>query len=261
MLLLVDVGNTMIKWALADAAPATPGNWRESGSIAHKDADHLRDALRGKSISHAILSNVAGKAIRERLQHLLRGVQLSPIELEWFASAAELAGIRNSYRNPVQLGCDRFAAMIGARALFPSVPLIVATCGTATTVDAVTADGMFIGGMILPGLGLMASSLARNTAHLPQVAQDSLTFNPFALSTNDAIMSGCIAAQSGAIEHATSLLTQRAGKVQCVLSGGAATSLAPHLSVNHQIVDNLVLVGLHAVGIFGKSVSDHTPQP
>jgi type III pantothenate kinase len=246
-MLLVDVGNTMIKWALADASKVTLGSWQDSGAVAHKDADHLRDILRGRDISRALLSNVAGKAIRERLQHLLRAVQTKPIEMEWFASVQELAGIRNSYRNPTQLGSDRFAAMIGAHALFPKQALIVTCCGTATTVDAVTAEGLFIGGMILPGLGLMASSLARGTAHLPQVAQHSLSFNPFALSTNDAITSGCIAAQTGAIEHAASLHAQRSGKIFCVLSGGASAAIAPHLSVSNQIVDNLVLIGLHAV--------------
>jgi len=266
MLLLVDVGNTMIKWALADArsdataATDAPGNWREAGTVAHKDAAHLQDLIGGKNISRAILSNVAGKAIRERLHHMLRSIQTAPIALEWFSSMAELAGIRNSYRNPAQLGCDRFAAMIGARALFPAQPLIVATCGTATTVDAITADGLFIGGMILPGLGLMASSLARNTAHLPQVAQDSLSFNPFALSTNDAIMNGCIAAQTGAIEHAVALHAKRSDNVQCVLSGGAAVSIAPHLSVSHQIVDNLVLVGLHAVALSGNGGGEHADK-
>jgi type III pantothenate kinase len=250
MLLLVDVGNTMIKWALAEAAPCTPGSWCEAGAFAHKDVEQLRDVLRGKTLSRAILSNVASKAIRERLHHLLRSLRPAPVAVEWFTSAPELAGIRNSYRNPAQLGCDRFAAMIGAHALFSDQALIVATCGTATTVDAVTADGLFIGGMILPGLGLMASSLARNTAHLPQVAQDSLSFNPFALNTSDAIMSGCIASQTGAIEHAAALLTQRSNNVKCILSGGSAASLAPHLSIPHQIVDNLVLVGLHAVSMF-----------
>lgn len=247
MMLLVDVGNTMIKWALVDAARTAPGTWLDSGSVAHKDVELLRDPLVNQAISRVILANVAGKAIRERLHYLLRSLQTMPMAVEWFESVAELAGIRNSYRNPAQLGCDRFAAMIGARALFPGQSLIVATCGTATTVDAVRADGLFIGGMILPGLGLMASSLARNTAHLPQVAQHSLSFNPFALNTTDAIMSGCIAAQTGAIEHAFALHEQRSGEVLCVLSGGAASSLSPHLSVPHRIVDNLVLVGLHAV--------------
>lgn len=248
MLLLVDIGNTMIKWAVVDAA-ASIGRWRDLGALAHKDADQLREVLRGQDISRAILSNVAGKAIRDRLQHLLRAIQAKPFELEWFASVELLAGIRNSYRNPAQLGCDRFAAMIGAHAFFPKQALVVACCGTATTVDAVSEDGLFIGGMILPGLGLMASSLARSTAHLPQVAQHSLSFNPFALSTNDAITSGCIAAQTGAIEHAASLHAQRSGNILCVLSGGAAAAIAPHLSVNNQIVDNLVLTGLHAVAL------------
>ena len=247
MLLLIDAGNTMIKWALADSAQTIPGHWLASGAVAHKDADLLRDALRGQSIARALISNVAGKAMRERLEQLLRAVQPETIEVEWFASAAERAGVRNSYRDPAQLGCDRFAAMIGARAKFPGQALIVATCGTATTVDAVTAEGLFIGGMILPGMGTMASSLARNTAHLPQVAQHSLSFNPFALNTTDAIVSGCIAAQTGAIEHAANLHAQRSGNVLCLLSGGAAAALAPHLSVRREIVDNLVLIGLHAV--------------
>ncbi|RJX33512.1 MAG: type III pantothenate kinase [Oxalobacter sp.] len=253
MLLLVDVGNTMLKWALAENAEAALGQWQERGAAAHKDIEHLRDVLRGRNISRAIVSNVAGKAIRERLQHLLRAVQAKPFELEWFASVEALGGIRNSYRNPAQLGCDRFAAMVGAHALFPKENLIVTCCGTATTVDAVSADGLFIGGMILPGLGLMASSLARSTAHLPQVAQHSLSFNPFASSTNDAITSGCIAAQIGGIEHAVGLHAKRSGQVLCVLSGGAAKAIAPHLSVSHQIVDNLVLIGLHAVAMTPSS--------
>ena len=249
MLLLIDVGNTMIKWALSNAATATPGEWLESGAAAHKDKAHLREALQDRPISRALISNVAGKAVRERLETLLSACQPNSVTPEWFASTAERAGVRNSYRNPAQLGCDRFAAMIGARALFPGQALIVATCGTATTVDALTADGLFIGGMILPGLMLMASSLARGTAHLPQVAQHSLSFNPFALNTNDAIMSGCIAAQTGAIERAANLHARKCGGVLCVLSGGSAASIAPHLSVSNQIVDNLVLTGLHAASM------------
>ena len=79
---------------------------------------------------------------------------------------------------------------------------------------------------------------------MPQVAENSLSFTPFALSTKDAITSGCLAAQTGAIEHAARLQAQRADEVLCVLSGGAARAIAPHLSVKHQIVDNLVLLGL-----------------
>ena len=248
MLLLVDAGNTMIKWALAKREP---GDWFASGSVALPDIGQLEADWRGKGITHALISNVAGKARRSELEQLLSGLQAAPIAVEWFAAAPERAGVRNGYRNPAQLGCDRFAAAIGAHALFPDKALLIVTCGTATTVDALTADGLFVGGMILPGIGLMATSLARNTANLPQVAQDSLAFNPFADNTRDAIASGCIAAQTGSIERAAALHAKRCGDVLCVLSGGAAASVAPHLCIEHRIVDNLVLTGLQAVAIAG----------
>lgn len=252
-MLLVDAGNTRIKWALVDSslrATISLGRWSASGSVARQDILQLGDAWRSAKIVRALVSNVAGQSIRDGLeQALLRALGPKPVPIEWFGSAPALGGIRNQYRDPAQLGCDRFASAIGAHALFGGKPLIVATCGTATTIDAITADGVFLGGMILPGLGLMATSLARNTAQLPQVAQHIVVTQPFADNTDDAIASGCIAAQAGAIERAVAAHGQRFGAVHCVLSGGAAPMIAPHLSVAHDRVDNLVLLGLHAAAI------------
>ena len=45
--------------------------------------------------------------------------------------------MRNGYRNPAQLGSDRWAAMIGARALMGGKPVLVVVCGTAATIDFV----------------------------------------------------------------------------------------------------------------------------
>jgi len=252
MLLLVDAGNTRIKWALADRssrATAALGQWAASGSVACADVLQLADAWRGAGIGRVILSNVAGPSIREALERVLSGAfGLRPVPLEWFASVPLLAGLRNGYRDPAQLGCDRFAAAIGAHALFPAQALIVATCGTATTVDAVSADGTFLGGMILPGLSLMAASLARNTAQLPQVAEQRAPAAPFADNTDDAIVIGCIAAQAGAIERACAAHARLSGTaaVRCILAGGAADAIAPQLSPACERVDNLVLVGLQA---------------
>jgi type III pantothenate kinase len=179
---------------------------------------------------------------------LSRAVDARPVPIEWFVSLPSLAGVRNGYRQPQQLGSDRFASAIGAHALFPDRTLIIATCGTATTIDAVTADGVFTGGMILPGLNLMASSLARNTAQLPEVLQHSERLAPFADNTEEAIISGCIAAQVGAIERAFAYVRLGADEsAQCIVSGGAAASIASHLAIPYTPVDNLVLIGLQAV--------------
>ena len=99
----------------------------------------------------------------------------------------------------------------------------------------------FLGGMILPGLGTMARSLALNTAQLPQVEPGKLP-QGFAGNTTDAILSGILAAQAGAIERAVRQL----GASHCILSGGAAHYIAPALGVPARIVDNIVLTGLHA---------------
>lgn len=244
-MLLIDAGNTRIKWALIDESSApSSAHWLASGSVAHAQLDQLQQDWRGLSISRVLISNVAGADIAAALQLVLP----ANAELSWFASTAELAGVRNAYRNPAQLGCDRFASAIGAHALLPGTALIIATCGTATTIDALSAEGVFIGGMILPGLGLMASSLARNTAQLPQVAQDLCIAQPFADYTDAAIVSGCLAAQAGAIERAVAAHS-RTGPLRCLLSGGAASLISPHLQLpqGHEQIDNLVLLGLHAV--------------
>ncbi len=255
MLLLVDAGNTRIKWALMSSASlgvAELGHWSAYGAVRREDICQMADALKDADISRVLIANVAGPAMRAELERMvLRALGMKPVPLTWFASQAQLAGVSNGYRDPAQLGCDRFAALIGARALFPGEALVVATCGTATTVDALDADGSFRGGMILPGLDLMAESLARNTAQLPHVPQYNVGSQPLADNTQEAIASGCIAAQAGAIERAlaahAALLPPDAPRPQCVLSGGAAVAIAPHLAGAVRQVDNLVLIGLQAV--------------
>jgi type III pantothenate kinase len=248
MILLIDAGNTRVKWALAEPDAAL-GAWHAHGADTHADMQQLElawsDAAAARGVERILIANVAGNALRVHLEYVLqRTFPGMPLEqtIEWFASLPALGGLTNGYRNPAQLGCDRFAAAIAGHALAPDRPVIVANCGTATTIDAVTADGLFLGGMILPGLGLMASSLARNTAQLPQIAQDGKLPDGFADNTDDAILSGCMTAQSGAIEHAFALH----GAAECIISGGAAPYIAPLLKVPYRIVENIVLIGMHA---------------
>ena len=260
MLLLIDAGNTRIKWALA-ADDAGLGRWATCGAVLHADVGTLARHWGSTPVHAVLIANVAGAGMHAALLQQVEALRQpaagptwheAPL-LHWFASSAHAAGVRNAYRQPEQLGCDRLAALVGARALRPRQALLVAVCGTATTVDALTAEGEFIGGMILPGPGLMAASLARNTAQLPTVAAmvsapgssaGSLDALPmFADNTDDAIASGCLSAQAGAIERAVKVH----GGAHCLLSGGAAALVASRLAVAFTAVDNLVLIGLQVV--------------
>lgn len=245
MRLLIDAGNTRVKWALTASDQALPV-WEAEGSVAHDGLNGLASAWKSHDIQAVWISNVAGDALASQLTQILADAGLAGSALHWFASLPVCGGVRNGYREPAQLGCDRFAALIGARHHHPDRDLLVVNAGTATTVDALTADGQFIGGMILPGLGTMARSLAVNTAQLPPVSEVHLE-QTLADNTRQAIISGCISAQAGAIARAFS---QHPGQLPlCLLSGGAASFISPHLELPHQLVTNLVLAGLQAAAL------------
>lgn len=238
MLLLIDAGNTRIKWATA-AADGAPGRWLAQGAAAHDALAQAVPQWRSQPVQRALVSNVAGAAVAARIAEALAAAGVRPESIEWFRSTPSRAGVSNGYRQPAQLGCDRFASLLGARHRHPGRSLLVVTCGTATTIDALDASGRFEGGMILPGLGTMARSLALNTAQLPAVSDATLE-KIFADNTHDAIISGCLHAQTGAIAQALAALPG----AHCLLSGGAAPYVAPHLDVPFERIDQLVLLGL-----------------
>lgn len=244
MLLLVDAGNTRVKWAAAQPQAAA-GDWAASGAVAHQELPALAGQWQSLPLTRVLVANVAGEAVAAQIAATAAGHASSPVAtLHWFRSTPVCAGVVNGYRDPGQLGCDRFASLIGARHRYPGQSLLVVTAGTATTVDALDPEGRFIGGMILPGLRTMAHSLALNTALLPTV-DDARSERLFADNTQDAIVSGCVRAQVGAIAQAYAQLPS----ARCLLSGGAAPYIAPQLPFPCERIDNLVLLGLHVAAL------------
>ena len=148
-------------------------------------------------------------------------------------------GVRNGYEAPERLGSDRWAAMIGARAKTRGACLVVCA-GTATTVDWLDAAGNFRGGLILPGLRLMCTALAKNTAQLPDTDGE---YRNEPRNTVDAIVSGCLHAQAGAIERMF-VRASAEGEVLCLMTGGMAYRIAPCLEIPFRMEEMLVLDGL-----------------
>lgn len=239
MILVVDAGNTRIKWAL-QAADGT----RVTGALPTAEALRLGAAMpAGVEIDAVFACSVAGETVEASLAIAL-GAHAK--KLRWCRSGAAIeCGVRNHYRNPLQLGADRWAALIGAWALTNSDCLVV-NAGTATTIDLLCAKGDgtadFVGGVILPGLDMMRSSLARNTAGLPHADGAWVTLPRH---TDDAIETGCIEAQLGAIERMARRLPPA---TICLLSGGAAAALAGRSGLPERRIENLVLEGLLRIG-------------
>ena len=238
--LLIDVGNTFLKCGLfrADAEGGARENRVESGHALHDEIMALpAQFTKLPTPARIVISNVAGTRIRSSTIRILEVWPDAPTPY-WLVPQATQCGVTNSYRNPAQLGSDRWAAVMGARAA------MVVVCGTATTIDFLSADGVFKGGMIMPGLGLMLRSLHEGTAALPDQDGD---FSPYPTQTVDAIASGCQHAQAGTIERLYAMEARNTPDVLCLLSGGAAGAVAPRLSIPFQLHENLVLEGLYRV--------------
>ncbi|WP_426396647.1 type III pantothenate kinase [Ralstonia sp. R-29] len=267
-LLLIDAGNTRIKWAWiasgVDALPEEPDAtpWQHAGARTHDQLAELVEDWRdchvaGVAPPEVWISAVAGPALRDALTARIARV-FDGARVRIAASEAATAGLRNGYREPGQLGTDRWVGAVGARHVWPDTALLLVTAGTATTLDIITPDGLFAGGLILPGITLMMRALSRNTAQLPEVdiaylSTRDVVAPPWADNTQDAIALGCITAQAGAIAQTwQTLQAQYPGPARCVLSGGARTALAPHLRMPFQMHDNLVLLGLQVLARAGR---------
>lgn len=231
MIICIDSGNTRIKWGVHDGRC-----WLAQGAVAHADVADLAELLRAWPAANVRLANVAGPRAAAAIRQALAAWQPSLREVQSSAASHE---VRNGYQNPAQLGVDRWCALLGARGITLK-PCLVVMAGTATTIDTLDANGQFLGGLILPGLDLMRRSLARDTAALPLASGQHAAYP---CNTDDAIISGCLEAQLGAIERAFARIADEAGAL-CLLSGGSAELLAPLLSIPHRLIDNLVLDGL-----------------
>jgi type III pantothenate kinase len=232
MLLCLDAGNSRLKFGLFDG-----GGWRLQGALDYPAFADLAARLPAQP-TRIVACNVAGEAVGLRIEALAGSLDLP---LAWLTSSAAAGGVTSGYDNPGQLGADRWAALIAARAMHAG-PSVVVMAGTATTIDVLDGNGRFCGGLILPGLSLMRAALARNTAGLPHAAGH---YRRQPTNTDDAIASGAIHATLGAIGRMRATLDDDA---LCLLSGGAAAELAPHLDLPHRLIDNLVLEGLVRFG-------------
>lgn len=238
--LLIDAGNTRLKWVVAE-----DGRWLTQGICDYADWSALKAVL--TSDTPCFIASVAGTTLEQRLAGLL---DAAGVGATWLTAAAEFAGVKNAYLNPSQLGVDRWMGLIAARKRSCD-PLLVVSAGTAMTVDALAADGVFLGGVIVPGASLMRQSLLQGTA---RIAEASGHWQDFPRATADAVHSGIVAALCGAIQlQYLRLAAVSSREPTCVLTGGDAEMLLPHLTVAAEYAPALVLEGVDRVASEGAS--------
>jgi type III pantothenate kinase len=239
MILAIDAGNSRVKWGWHDGA-----GWSSLATVsliefAAANHDINPFAATHENPERIVISNVAGEGAH---QLLINWTSIFDAEPLWLKGEAERCGVRSRYEHPEQLGPDRWAALIAARALHQGSCLVV-NAGTATTADVLSAEGEFLGGLILPGVDLMRFVLHEHTGRLP-LQEGQFVQTP--RNTIDAIETGCRHAQAGAVER---MFRVAGAGAQCLVSGGAGAALIGQLVIPCRYVENLVLEGLARIAL------------
>jgi len=240
MKLLVDIGNSSVKWALARGQQLeTTGRFTHRGNVFAALAEQAWDGM--VAPDQVLVTNVAGAGIADTLCAWAgRRWQTSP---QFIRAGRQAAGVTNAYPIPEQLGADRWAAMIAAWHAAGGAVCAV-DCGSALTLDLVDPAGAHRGGLILPGVTMMQQALSANTAdlHLPQDEHPAV---PLATGTAAAISSGCRYAAAAAVDRIVTDMAAGTGlQPEVIITGGDAQRLAPLLRVAARHDADLVLKGI-----------------
>lgn len=253
-ILLIDVGNTRLKWAIAPNHGDTHSDFIDQGNSTHDSPNQFTqfDQLsKNQTIEKIICSSVISE---DKTVALKKYCQTIMPQAAWFqingASAIEHLG--SQYDQAQQLGADRRAMALAAHQMFSGKYILVIGAGTATTIDLITPTE-HMGGWIFPGMSLMTNALNLNTAQLPHVSTENqgsaLTIGT---NTNDAIHQGIMASHIGAIMMAQEYVkNQKMILDLMIITGGNAKQLISYLkassspwAIHHE--EQLVLKGLLA---------------
>ena len=240
MMLLLDVGNTSVKWGVSNARTIeASGCFVHRGNKINELADQSWAEL--QTPAGVCVANVAGEQLQQQLSDWIS--DRWGIVPEFMVTTAQACGVSNAYAVPEDLGIDRWAALVGAHHHIDGNTCI-ADCGTAITLDLLEATGRHRGGMILPGIEMLQQMLLKNTA----MKSDSWSLDVatlFSMRTDDAVNSGSLYMAVATIDRVIADMAGELGaQPQVVITGGDAGRIQTLLACSVRHDPELVLKGL-----------------
>ena len=253
-ILTVDVGNTFIRFGLfaedSAAAQECPLATCEITTPSSITADEARMRLAQVMAALAADAGMPGALVPAAA---VLSCVVPALERPWKAALFRTClktGMPVRYDDPAEIGPDRIADAVAARAVYGS-PCIVIDLGTTTNIEVIDARGTFVGGVIAPGLALGARSLSAAAARLPQVEPSAPT-HVIGRNTREAMRSGVVLGEVARIDGMLDMVlaemraTKASGEgdVPIVITGDDAEALAALVGHSLTVDDALTLRGL-----------------
>lgn len=242
MKLMVDIGNSSLKWAILKKGELGPQHrvFHQAGKL---DVEIKKQWSILTIPTEIWIANVAGSEKIETLTQWIK--ELWTLEPKEVKTSLQQAGVSNGYKTPKQLGVDRWLALIAAHHLEKGIKCVV-DCGTAITLDVLTAEGQHLGGLILPGPIMMQEALIEHTSissrMIQEIQEEQITW--LAKETRSGIILGTMYAVAGWIEY---MMKKIASIEMLIMTGGGTPSLLPFIQIPYHYTPNLVIQGLAIV--------------
>ncbi|MFI4889223.1 MAG: type III pantothenate kinase [Steroidobacterales bacterium] len=246
MILVIDVGNTRLKWAWLGSSGLS-----DQQAVVHR---HVKPDIWTATLfdpaqqpSRILISNVAGDTMGKLLMRL--GTQKFGIRPEFITASHQYQQLTNAYLDPNLLGADRWLAIIGAWTRVHTA-LCVVDAGTAVKVDSVDANGQHLGGLIVPGIHMMREALLKGTTDIARAVEQSTPSMAGILANNTigAVSRGAVFALAGLADRAAEMVEQGTGiKPKLFITGGDAGMITGTMRSRGEIVPDLVLQGLAVI--------------
>ncbi len=251
MQLLVDIGNTRIKWAFVNDNGLLP-----SEAMNHADWLTLLENsnwLIKQQVSEVIIASVANDSLIKKITAYAK--QNWQCHSRRLSTEAAWQQLKNGYTSVEQMGVDRWLAMIAAWALKKEAnkkktdgACLVIDCGTAITVDAIDENGQHLGGHIVPGLDLLRQTLIKQTAAVrPESKTDNNLKTSYANDTTGAVNHGSLSMVVDYLQNSWQRFQQQYPTATLFISGGNGALISELLGEEEAYTKELVLQGMSLV--------------
>lgn len=242
-MLIMDLGNSRIKW-------------RSSGQQVNQVRSEVYQPVRLceqlaewfgniEDLAPVIVCSVAANEVNSEIRRFFEDRNLN---IAFTTVSPKKAGVSNGYKNVVQLGVDRWVAMVSAYNKYQTAVCVI-DAGTALTIDVVDNNGNHLGGLIMPGLNLMQQSLLSGTAAISDVSNSSVLL---ADNTADAVSAGCLQLLIASIGSLVERIERQYGlKLVSVVTGGDAELIVEQTDCGLKLEKWLILDGLEQLFVDG----------
>jgi len=229
MKLIIDIGNTLVKYAIFSSDEIV---------IIYKKNDveisFMQELIQKHNVNDVIISSVRDKVDGDFGIKTLYLNHLTPFP------------ITINYETPETLGNDRIANVVAASVLYPNKNILIIDAGTCITIDFIDQNKEYQGGRISPGIEMRYKSLNKYTSNLPKLTISN-TAQQIGKDTNSSIVSGVEKGVVAEIETIIDDFKNENEDLFVILTGGDTFFFENTLKNSIFADQNLVLKGLNEI--------------